>query len=347
MESANDDARPQRRQRLAARFRRGAVDDQDAVEVVDLVLHAPRTTAFQVERHLLAALVSSLDPHRGRALHRNEHALKGQAALVLGDDLVALPGKARIDDRGGAVAVATVEDEDAAKDADLGGRETDADRIHHQCLHSLDEPQEIVVELLDGIRDHPQRRIGILPDLGERELPPRVSLGVEFRVDDYLPFDLAHSGHTSGVERRERESIMRQGVTRAETPRDRAEREALEVDLVESPLAGRPLERRLREIELRIVQHEERLAAALAAVHAEHDGDDEAFRNAWEALAISWSFGDVNELIERHNRNFPAEARLPMNPRTGDFVPVNGRPYRRKPLDARWILERFPARDGA
>jgi hypothetical protein len=31
-----------------------------------------------------------------------------------------------------------------------------------------------------------------------------------------------------------------------------------------------------------------------------------------------------------------------MDPRTRDFVRVNGRPYRREPLDAAWILERFP-----
>jgi hypothetical protein len=34
-----------------------------------------------------------------------------------------------------------------------------------------------------------------------------------------------------------------------------------------------------------------------------------------------------------------------MDPRTGDFVLVNGKPYRREPLDARWILARFPAAD--
>ena len=50
----------------------------------------------------------------------------------------------------------------------------------------------------------------------------------------------------------------------------------------------------------------------------------------------------MNELIERHNRNFPAEARLPMDPRTRDFVRINGRPYQREPFDATWILERFP-----
>jgi hypothetical protein len=31
-----------------------------------------------------------------------------------------------------------------------------------------------------------------------------------------------------------------------------------------------------------------------------------------------------------------------MDPRTRDFVRVNGRSYERELLDARWILERFP-----
>ncbi|HYY02627.1 MAG TPA: hypothetical protein VE736_01960 [Gaiellaceae bacterium] len=170
------------------------------------------------------------------------------------------------------------------------------------------------------------------------------------------------------MERKEREAILRQGVVRPETPRDRAEREALETDLIDSPVVGQPLRqrlrnfrpssdaavraiggplawmRRLREIELRIAEHEARLAEARELLRAEYDGDTAGFARAWQALAQSWSFSDVNELIERHNRNFPAEARLPMNPRTGDFVTVNGRPYTREPLDARWILARFAAR---
>jgi hypothetical protein len=32
-----------------------------------------------------------------------------------------------------------------------------------------------------------------------------------------------------------------------------------------------------------------------------------------------------------------------MDPRTGDYALVGGRPYRREPLDAAWVLERFPA----
>ncbi len=57
----------------------------------------------------------------------------------------------------------------------------------------------------------------------------------------------------------------------------------------------------------------------------------------------TWDFADVNRLIEQHNRWYPVEAQLPMDPRTGDYALVGGRPYSRKPLDAAWMLERFPA----
>jgi hypothetical protein len=160
------------------------------------------------------------------------------------------------------------------------------------------------------------------------------------------------------VERREREAIMKQGVTRPETPRDRREREALEEDVRGNPLAGQPLRRRmrnfrpapdaqiaalggplawmrrLRAIEVEVELHERQLAAA----YGQMESPDE-----WRRLAESWDFSEVNKLIERHNRNYPAESRLPMNPRTGDFVLVNGRPYTREPLDETWILSRFPA----
>ena len=158
---------------------------------------------------------------------------------------------------------------------------------------------------------------------------------------------------------------MRQGVSRPETPRDRREREALEEDVRGNPLAGEPLRRRLRnfrpdaeaqlaalggplawmrrlrEIELAIEQHETRLAETLAELRAEHDGID--LERRWREVAERWNFDEVNDLIERHNRHYPAESRLPMNPRTGDFVLINGRPYTRRPLDADWVLTLFPA----
>lgn len=154
---------------------------------------------------------------------------------------------------------------------------------------------------------------------------------------------------------------MRQGVVLPETPRDRRNLEALEADLRDSPLKGRelalrlrnfrpdagsylaslggplPYMARLREIDALTREHEQRLADAY-----EERGADAG----WEALARRWDFGEVNDLIERHNRWYPAESRLPMDPRTGDYALVNGRSYRRRPLDASWVLARFPSRPG-
>ena len=57
-----------------------------------------------------------------------------------------------------------------------------------------------------------------------------------------------------------------------------------------------------------------------------------------------WNFYEVNDLIARHNRWYPIEARLPMDPKTGDYALINGEDYRRRPLDPAWVLERFPPR---
>lgn len=160
--------------------------------------------------------------------------------------------------------------------------------------------------------------------------------------------------------------ITSQGAIRPETPLERRERERLEADLQSSPVRGTPLQqrprnfrpdpesgvralggptawmRRLRAIEDAVDQHEHQLGESWRAL-AEEIEDPAAFAAAWRELAENWSFARVNELIERHNRNFPVEARLAMDPRTRDFVRINGRSYLREPLDAHWILQRFPA----
>ena len=165
---------------------------------------------------------------------------------------------------------------------------------------------------------------------------------------------------------REAKAIMSQGAIRPETARDREERRVLEADLAVSPLTGKPLEqrlrnfrpgadsairalggptlwmRRLRTIENEVERHEAELGELWLALAEEATAADE-FARRWLETARGWSFAQVNELIHRHNRNFPAEARLPMDPRTRDFVKINGRSYERKPLDEQWILERWPA----
>ncbi|HEX3224920.1 MAG TPA: hypothetical protein VHQ89_02390 [Gaiellaceae bacterium] len=165
---------------------------------------------------------------------------------------------------------------------------------------------------------------------------------------------------------REAKEIMSEGAIRPETARDREERRVLSEEIAVSPLKGRPLPqrlrnfrpdadaairglggpafwmRRLRAIEDEVDRHEAQLANAWRELAAEV-ADAEEFARLWRESAQRWSFAEVNELIERHNRNFPAEARLAMDPKTRDFVRVNGRSYERTPLDAAWILARWPA----
>lgn len=118
---------------------------------------------------------------------------------------------------------------------------------------------------------------------------------------------------------------------------------SLSADRYALSLAGPPAHsRRLREIEEEIAAHEERLAQARVELVEQHGEDARGFARAWRALAGRWRFDAVNELIERHNLFYPAEARLAMDPCTRDFVLVGGRPYWIRPLDAGWILERFP-----
>ena len=171
------------------------------------------------------------------------------------------------------------------------------------------------------------------------------------------------------MERQERERILGEwGVGVAESLRSARERDVVAADLQGSPLEGRPLRRRLRNFRpeadvylaslggplpymqrLRAIAeaeaaHERDLAHRWRELAAEYRHDPRAFAARWTEAARRWNFYVVNDLIERHNRYYPAEARLAMDPRTGDYALVGGRPYRRRLLDAEWVLERFPPR---
>jgi uncharacterized protein involved in type VI secretion and phage assembly len=116
---------------------------------------------------------------------------------------------------------------------------------------------------------------------------------------------------------------------------------------VERYLKGQELPRfirRAREIEKGTREHEQRLAAAREELAELHAGDPDGFAAAWLELADRWSFEDVNELVRAHNAYYPIERDLPMDPRTGEYVPVGGRPYQRQELDRAWLLARFPPR---
>ena len=162
----------------------------------------------------------------------------------------------------------------------------------------------------------------------------------------------------------ERESILREDAPRPQTARERRQLEGIEEDLRSSPLRSKPLPlrlrnfrpsaegylaalggplpymTRLREIEAMTDAHAHALEAEWRRLVAEMP--PERLAAAWRELLAHWSFDEVNDLIARHNRWYPVEARLPMDPRRRDFVLVNGRDYRLRPLDADWALERYP-----
>jgi hypothetical protein len=75
---------------------------------------------------------------------------------------------------------------------------------------------------------------------------------------------------------------------------------------------------------------------------AQARGDRQRFAEAWQQHAVSYDFAQINDLVDRHNRYFPAEANLPMDIKTLDYVSYSGGDYRRQPLDAAWIVAQFP-----
>jgi hypothetical protein len=100
---------------------------------------------------------------------------------------------------------------------------------------------------------------------------------------------------------------------------------------------------RLRAIDDLSRRHEAELDEAWRALAAQTDADDREFARRWRETASRWDFREVNDLIARHNDYYPIERRLPLDPRTRDFVRVGGRSYRIEPLATDWVLARFPA----
>src|SRR5262245_58836264 len=143
------------------------------------------------------------------------------------------------------------------------------------------------------------------------------------------------------MEKVERDAILRQGVVLPETPRQRRELAALEEDLDTITLTGKPRPvrarhfrpsaeaylvatrgplpymRRLREIEQRTAEAELSLREAWFELADECRDDPDRFRRDWLARAQTRSFDELNDLIDRHNRWYPVESRLPMDPRRG------------------------------
>ena len=100
---------------------------------------------------------------------------------------------------------------------------------------------------------------------------------------------------------------------------------------------------RVGEIDAGIARERRRLAHAHHALQRECGHDAGAFAERWRAVAHGWPFGALNALIDQHNEWYPIERDLALDPRTGEYVRVAGRCYRRPVLGPAWVLENFPA----
>jgi hypothetical protein len=93
-----------------------------------------------------------------------------------------------------------------------------------------------------------------------------------------------------------------------------------------------PYMARLRRIEDETARHTRELLEVRRGLEAAYAGESQRLDRVWRLAVEHWDFTLVNRLIDSHNRWYPVEARLPMDPVTRDFALVRGKPYLRKPL---------------
>src|SRR4029079_4231259 len=99
------------------------------------------------------------------------------------------------------------------------------------------------------------------------------------------------------------------------------------------------------EIDEGIANERRRVERAYRALARECGRDRARFARRWREIAGVWRFdADPHRLIEQHNEWYPVERRLPMNPRTGDYVPVGGGSDPRPGLRPHGVLVALPSR---
>src|SRR3954452_16464994 len=144
------------------------------------------------------------------------------------------------------------------------------------------------------------------------------------------------------VERIVRNSLIdEEGLGRPFSERVRHSRRTLE-NYLKAGSVPRWMER-VGEVDRRTAEEKRRLGAAYRELRLECGGDRARFAERWRAIAAAVRCDDLNELIRQHNDWYPIERDLAMDPRTGDYVKVHGRSYRRPELTPEWVLQQFPA----
>jgi hypothetical protein len=101
---------------------------------------------------------------------------------------------------------------------------------------------------------------------------------------------------------------------------------------------------RIGEIDACIARVRRELAAEHRELRLRWADDPGMFARLWREHAHALDFRDLNALIRQHNEWYPVERDLPVDPRTGEYLPIHGRSYLRPLLGPGWVLEQFPAK---
>jgi hypothetical protein len=157
-------------------------------------------------------------------------------------------------------------------------------------------------------------------------------------AEDQRPSDHAQ---LSAVERRVQRSLDGEDRKGRRISTEELQRERTVENYLRGAVMPRWMER-LRDIDAGIRRHHSRLAADYAWLREQHDDDPATFAREWRALVAARKFDDVNDLVRDHNEWYPVERQLPMDPSTGEYVLIAGRPYTREELTEAWALEQFP-----
>jgi hypothetical protein len=149
----------------------------------------------------------------------------------------------------------------------------------------------------------------------------------------------------SPVERRVARSLDGENRRGKAIPTEELHRERTVENYLRGGVMPRWMER-LRDIETGVRQHRSALQRDYDWLRRQHAEDPERFAAEWRALVERRSFDDVNDLVRDHNQWYPVERQLPMDPRTGEYVLIAGRPYTREELTREWALALFPPQLG-
>ncbi len=142
------------------------VNEQDAVQVINLMQQAACEQLIAFHLKELALEVLRTDLHPGGAAHLLADVRQREAALLFG--LRAFGMKhLRIDKHElvfRPLTEADIDDSELFGDADLRGGETDAFSRVHAIEHLLSQLSELGVELGDGFAFFREDRVGVLED---------------------------------------------------------------------------------------------------------------------------------------------------------------------------------------